>query len=54
MQNLFEDLKQLLAQDERLITEEGKLLKNMIIERQKLATLPRDVEAIEQKNQYAV
>jgi len=32
MQNLFEDLKQLLAQDERLITEESKLLKNMIIE----------------------
>jgi len=32
MQNLFEDLKQLLAQDERLTTEDGKLLKNMIIE----------------------
>ncbi len=32
MQNLFEDLRQLLAQDERLTTEEGKLLKNMIIE----------------------
>jgi adenine-specific DNA-methyltransferase len=32
MQNLFEDLKQLLAQDERLTTDGGKLLKNMIVE----------------------
>jgi adenine-specific DNA-methyltransferase len=32
MQNLFEDLKQLLAQDERLVTEDGELLKNLIIE----------------------
>ncbi len=32
MQNLFEDLKLLLAQDERLVTEDGKLLKNLIVE----------------------
>ena len=32
MQNLFEDLKHLLAQDERLTTEDGKLLKNLIVE----------------------
>jgi adenine-specific DNA-methyltransferase len=32
MQNLFEDLKQLLAQDQRLTTADGKLLKNLIVE----------------------
>jgi adenine-specific DNA-methyltransferase len=32
MQNLFEDLKQILAQDQRLIAPDGALLKNMIVE----------------------
>ena len=32
MQNLFEELKGLLAQDERLVAKDGSLLRNLVVE----------------------